>query len=87
MAVTAKPAGVRLRRRDRLHAARLDWVLVAAALALSLLGCVLIASAGAETVGSAPAKRQLLSVIVAVVLAFAVTRVEPRSLRADGGAD
>ncbi len=82
MAVTAKPAGVRLRRRDRLHAARLDWVLVAAALALSLLGCVLIASAGAETVGSAPAKRQLLSVIVAVVLAFAVTRVEPRSLRA-----
>ncbi|MFN8125567.1 MAG: FtsW/RodA/SpoVE family cell cycle protein [Candidatus Nanopelagicales bacterium] len=77
-----RPTSLRLGRRDRLHAARLDWVLVAAALALSLLGCALIASAGEANVGSAPAKRQLLSVVVAVMLAFVVTRVEPRSLRA-----
>lgn len=72
-----------LHRRDRLHVARLDWVLIAAALALSLLGCALIASAGSATVvGTSGAKRQLIAILVAVVLAYAVTRLEPRSLRA-----
>lgn len=72
-----------LHRRDRLQAARMDWVLIAAALALSLLGCALIASAGSATaVGTSGAKRQLIAILVAVVLAYAVTRLEPRSLRA-----
>ncbi len=61
----------------------MDWVLIAAALALSLLGCALIASAGSATaVGTSGAKRQLIAILVAVVLAYAVTRLEPRSLRA-----
>lgn len=73
----------RLGRRDRLHAARLDWVLIAAALALSGLGGVLIASAGVGSqAGTAPAKRQVIAVLVAAVIAYAATRIEPRSLRA-----
>lgn len=72
-----------LHRRDRLQVARMDWVLIAAALALSLLGCALVASAGSATaVGTSGAKRQLIAILVAVVLAYAVTRLEPRSLRA-----
>lgn len=67
---------------ERRHAASLDWVLVAAALALSLLSCVLVASAGAASVGSGPAKRQFLAVLVSLVVAYAVSRVEARSLRA-----
>lgn len=68
---------------DRRHAARIDWVLVAAALGLSLLGCALISSAGAGTdAGSGPARRQVVAVLVSVVLAYGVTRLEPRALRA-----
>lgn len=72
-----------LGRSDRRHAARIDWVLVAAAAGLSLLGCALISSAGAGTdVGSGPAKRQVVAVLVSMVLAYGVTRLEPRALRA-----
>lgn len=61
----------------------MDWVLIAAAAGLSLLGCVLVASAGAAgAAGSGPAKRQVIAVMVSVLLAYAVTRLEPRSLRA-----
>jgi len=83
---TRRQGGYRRRslgRRDRLHAVRIDWVLIAAAAGLSLLGCALISSAGAGTAaGSGPAKRQLIAVLVSVVLAYAVTRIEPRALRA-----
>ncbi|MEI2716193.1 MAG: rod shape-determining protein RodA [Candidatus Nanopelagicales bacterium] len=82
MTITSPRPRLALRQRDRRHAARLDWVLLASALALSLLGCVLVASASAATTGGAPAKRQFLSVLAAVILAYAVSRVEPRSLRA-----
>lgn len=83
--VRNRPASRRLAlaRGDRRHAARIDWVLVAAASGLSLLGCALISSAGAGTdAGSGPAKRQVVAVLVSMVLAYGVTRLEPRALRA-----
>lgn len=79
---TTSPAARRRGRLHRLRVARLDWVLVAAALALSLLGCLLVASAGAVTVGSGPAKRQFLALLVALLLAYGLVHVEARSLRA-----
>lgn len=69
-------------RRERRHAAGLDWVLVAAALGLSLLSCALVASAGASAAGSGPAQRQFLAVLASLLVGYAVSRVEPRALRA-----
>ncbi len=70
-------------RHDLLRASRFDWVLIFAALALSVLGCVLIASAGIGAGdGTGPARRQLLAVLLSLLIAYAITRVEARSLRA-----
>ncbi|MCH9816644.1 MAG: rod shape-determining protein RodA [Actinomycetia bacterium] len=73
-------------RRPRLgfsaSLARLDWVLIGGALALSLLGVVLVWSATLVDDGGQSGRRQVLSLIMALGLAFAVTRVEPRALRA-----
>lgn len=60
------------------RAATWDWILLAAALALSLLGCVLVASAGGADLG----RRQFLGLLAALAVGYLVTRVEPRSLRA-----
>lgn len=60
------------------RAAAWDWMLLAAALALSLLGCVLVASAGGGELG----RRQFLALLAALAVGYLVTRVEPRSLRA-----
>lgn len=77
---TRRPA---TRPVTRLQAAQLDWVLIFAAAALSVLGCVLIASAGVGAGdGTGAARRQAIAILLAIVLAYAVTRVEPRSLRA-----
>ncbi|MDP4013728.1 MAG: FtsW/RodA/SpoVE family cell cycle protein [Candidatus Nanopelagicales bacterium] len=67
--------------RIRMAAVRMDWLLIAAALVLSVLGCVLVWSATQSTDGAGPARRQALSLVIAVFLAFAVTRVEARALR------
>jgi rod shape determining protein RodA len=77
-------AGTRSRARSaqRLTAVRLDWVLVAASLALSVFGCVLVSSAGAASGNGSLGRKQLLGLLAALVLGYLVTRVEPRSLRA-----
>ncbi len=78
--VTRRPAPP---AQTRLQAARLDWVLIFAAAALSMIGCVLIASAGIGAGdGTGAARRQAVATLLAIVVAYAVTRVEPRSLRA-----
>ena len=68
--------------RDRIRATRLDWILIAAALALSALSCVLVSSAGAAVGAVGLGRKQFLGLLLALVLAALVTRVEPRSLRA-----
>lgn len=65
----------------RARAAGLDWLVIAAAAVLSGLGVVLVASASPAG-GYAEAKRQFLSLLVAVLVAALVARVEPRALRA-----
>lgn len=66
------------RGRPGPNLAQWDWVLLAAATALSLFGCVLVASAGGEELG----RRQFLALLAAMAVGYLVTRVEPRSLRA-----
>jgi rod shape determining protein RodA len=64
------------------YADRLDWILLAAVLTLSVLGIVLVWSATFVEDGGAAGRRQALSLLMALALAFLVTKVEPRALRA-----
>lgn len=64
------------------HATRLDWVLLAAALVLSVLGIVLVWSATFASDAGGSGRRQALSLAMAMALAYLLSRVEPRALRA-----
>lgn len=64
------------------HATRLDWVLFAAALGLSVLGIVLVWSATFASDGGGSGRRQALSLVMGIAVAYLVSRVEPRGLRA-----
>lgn len=74
------------REQRRGYWSRLDWVLIAAALGASLLGSVLVWSAGrSDLAGSDPQfffKRHLLNLAIGVVLGLAVSRIDHRLLRA-----
>ncbi len=84
------PSRARTGRQEtttRLKAARLDWVLVLAALALLALGSLLVWSATsnrAELTGGDPAayvKKHLVNVAIGVVLAVMVTATDHRWVR------
>jgi rod shape determining protein RodA len=64
------------------HATQLDWVLLAAALGLSVMGVVLVWSATLVSDGGGPGRRQALSLMMAMALSYLLSRVEPRGLRA-----
>ncbi|MAT60895.1 MAG: rod shape-determining protein RodA [Micrococcales bacterium] len=66
---------IRSRRQRR---ASWDWVLIGSALVLSLIGTLFVASAG----GAAAGRKQLLGLLVALLIGYLVSQVEPRSLRA-----
>ena len=70
------------RTSERLRVSQLDWILVAAPLVLSVLGCVLVSSAGNAAGNAGLGRRQLLGLLAALMLGYLVTRIEPRSLRA-----
>lgn len=63
------------------HARRLDWLLLAAVLTLSVLGVVLVWSATFVEDGGSAGRRQALSLFMAVALSYLITKVEPRALR------
>ncbi len=74
------------REQRRSYWARLDWLMIGAALAASLIGSVLVWSAGRSDLATSDPqyffKRHLLYLAVGIVLAIAVSRVDHRLLRA-----
>jgi rod shape determining protein RodA len=75
------PAGRRLREHGSVLA-RLDWTLLVAALALSLLGGLLVWSATRQAIGDALATKHLVNLAIGVVLGSGVALVDYRGLRA-----
>ena len=75
---TSAPDPQRRRSRSRGRLTGWDPVLTGAALVLSLIGSLFVASAGGAGLG----RRQVLSLLAALVVCYLVSRVEPRSLRA-----
>ena len=64
---------------------RLDWVLIGASLSASLLGCVLVWSAGRADLAEDPLyflKRHLIYLVVGLALALLVSRIDHRLMRA-----
>ncbi len=74
--VERRETGMSRSRRQR--RASWDWVLIGSALVLSLIGTLFVASAG----GAAAGRKQLLGLLVALLIGYLVSQVEPRSLRA-----
>ncbi|GMA85723.1 hypothetical protein GCM10025868_09730 [Angustibacter aerolatus] len=72
-------------RRAREHGSvlvRLDWPLLLAALALSLVGALLIWSATRRTLGDALVTKHLVNLVIGLVLGAGVSLVDYRGLRA-----
>ena len=64
---------------------RLDWVLIGASLSASLLGCVLVWSAGRSDLAEDPLyflKRHAIYLVVGLALALLVSRIDHRLMRA-----
>jgi rod shape determining protein RodA len=64
---------------------RLDWVLIGASLSASLLGCVLVWSAGRSDLAEDPLyflKRHVIYLVVGLALALLVSRIDHRLMRA-----
>ncbi len=84
--VTARPKAPS-RQRGSAYWRDLDWVLLAAATAATLFGCVLVWSASRADMASATdpqsyLKRHLVNVVAGLVLGFLASRVDYRWLRA-----
>ena len=69
------------RRERKSHLARLDWILLLAALALSCLGVALVWSATLKTDDGMSGRRQAISLVVALALAYLISRANTRWLR------